>query len=71
MGANHGAGGDSGGLSPPEILLGGLVIDPPPQKQQVLAPLTFCNKRGHTRPIVTVISHPIFISTTEIVNCEL
>jgi len=32
MGANH------GGLGAPEILLGGLAMDPAPLKNQVLAP---------------------------------
>jgi len=39
MGANHGRG--LGGLGPPEILLGGLAMDPAPQKNQVLAPILF------------------------------
>jgi len=52
MGANHG--GLGGGLAPPEILLGGLAMDPAPPEKPGFSPPTFRNMRGLTRLIVTI-----------------
>jgi len=52
MGANHG--GAWGGLAPPEIILGGLAMDPDPPEKTGFSPPTFSNMRGLTRLIVTI-----------------